>query len=72
MDKAGASPLFVSLFFIARCIIPLILMLGVSYLLRKMGLIAEPPKPPPGYEDENNENSQNNHTTEGDLAHGNT
>ena len=72
MDKAGPGPLFVSLFFIVRCIIPLLLMLGVSYLLKKLGVIAEPPKPPPGYEDEDDENSNNNHSIEGGLAHGNT
>lgn len=77
MDKASANPLLVSLFFIARCLVPLIIMLGISYLLKKLGLIAEPPKPPPEYDDwtidlggvtveENAENS------EGDLAHGNT
>jgi len=66
MDKASANPLLVSLFFVARCIVPLLIMLGISYLLKKFGLIAEPPAPPPGYLSENN----NNNEEEGGLAHG--
>lgn len=75
MGKADANPLLVSLFFVARCLVPLFLMLGISYLLKKLGLIAEPPQPPPGYEDENNEGGplqSSEETVEGDLAHGNT
>jgi len=34
------------LFFTLRCLIPLMIMLGISYLLRKFGLVQEPPKPP--------------------------
>jgi hypothetical protein len=41
-------------------------MLGVSYLLRRFGFIAESPTPPPEYEDENNHNPSNE---PGDLAH---
>ncbi len=67
MDKATANPFFVALLFILRCLIPLIIMLGVSYLLRRFGFIAESPTPPPDYEDENN---QNHHNDTGDLAHG--
>jgi len=42
-------------------------MLGVSYLLKKLGLIAESPKPPP--ESPNNVNDHPN-PGEGGLAHG--
>lgn len=66
MDKATANPFFVALLFILRCLIPLIIMLGVSYLLRRFGFIAESPTPPPEYEDENNHNPSNE---PGDLAH---
>lgn len=46
MDNVSANPIFVVLFFVLRCIIPLVLMLGVSALLRKLGLIAPPPQEP--------------------------
>jgi hypothetical protein len=69
MDKASANPLLVSLFFVARCLVPLVIMLGFSYLLKRLGLIAEAPEPPPDYENDNGEQNQNE---EGGLAHGNT
>lgn len=65
MDK-GANPLIVSLLCVARCVIPLVIMLGVTYLLKRLGLIAEAPKPPPDYE----EDESSNHSSEGGLAHG--
>ena len=43
MEKATANPFLIGLFFFIRCIVPLMLMLGVSYLLRKLGIITEPP-----------------------------
>jgi len=67
MDKATANPFFVALMFFLRCLIPLLIMLGVSYLLRRFGFIAESPPPPADYEDEN---TQDNHNDTGDLAHG--
>ncbi len=42
------SPIVVALLFAVRCLVPLLIMLGVSYLLKRLGLIAEPPAPPPG------------------------
>ena len=68
MDKASTNPLIVSLFFVLRCVIPLILMLGVSYLLQRLGVIAEPPPPPP---DNAMDNNQPLNSEEG-LAHGNS
>jgi hypothetical protein len=66
MDQANgnANPFLVSLFFIARCLIPLVFMLGVTYLLKKLGLVAESPPPPP--DQDNNGNNED----EGGLAHG--
>jgi hypothetical protein len=53
MDEATANPVFVALLCVARCLIPLIVVLGISYLLRRLGLVA-PPTPPPGdYADHN-------------------
>jgi hypothetical protein len=69
MEEANSTnPLFVGLFFILRCVIPLAIMLGISYLLKRFGVIAEPPKPPPDW----NNGSSNNNTInpgEGGAAH---
>lgn len=64
MDEPSVNPLFVALLFILRCLVPLLIMLGVSELLRRWGLLkrSAPPPPEPG-------ENENNHT-EGGLAHG--
>ncbi len=46
MDRVSANPIFVALFFILRCLVPLLVMLGISYLLRRLGLIVPPPQEP--------------------------
>lgn len=51
MNEPSASPLFVALLFILRCLVPLAILFGISYLLRKLGLVAEPPEPPSDYEE---------------------
>ena len=66
MQESAESPIIVALLFAVRCIVPLLLMLGVSYLLRRLGLIAELPSPPP---DQNNGNN-GNHKPGGGIAHG--
>lgn len=40
------NPITILLMFGGRCLAPLLLMLGVSYILRRLGLIKEPPPPP--------------------------
>ena len=46
MDESSASSFFMVLLFILRCLIPLAILFGVSYLLRRMGLVAiEAPEP---------------------------
>jgi hypothetical protein len=46
MNEPSANSFFVVLLFILRCIIPLAILFGVSYLLRRMGLVAiETPEP---------------------------
>jgi hypothetical protein len=65
MEEANTNPFLVSLFFVARCLVPLLIMLGISYLLKKLGFIADPPKPPPDWEKENSGN--NNAANEGGL-----
>jgi hypothetical protein len=57
MGDASANPIWVALLCVARCLVPLLIMLGVSYLLRRLGLVKTPPKPPQEYLD--SDNSQN-------------
>jgi hypothetical protein len=67
MENANANPLIIALLCLLRCLIPLVIMLGISYLLKRFGLIAvtpDRPEEPSDYENPNNE--------KGDLAHGNT
>jgi hypothetical protein len=45
MEEVSTNPVFIALLCIARCLIPLLIMLGISYLLRKFGLIKAAPKP---------------------------
>jgi bacteriorhodopsin len=46
MNEPSASSFYMVLLFILRCIIPLAVLFGVSYLLRRMGLVVvEPPEP---------------------------
>lgn len=58
-ETSGSNPIFVGLFFFARCVVPLAIMLGISYLLKRLGLIAEPPKPPPGWDNGGPESQPN-------------
>jgi hypothetical protein len=48
LEESGANPMIVVLLFMVRCLVPLALMLGLSFLLRRFGLITEPPPPPGG------------------------
>jgi hypothetical protein len=41
MDDTIANPIIVALMFIARCLVPLGIMLVISHYLRKWGLILE-------------------------------
>lgn len=64
MDDPTASPLVVPLLFVLRCLIPLLLLFGLSYLLRKFGLISEPPAEP------QDEPGGDKKSGKGDLLHG--
>jgi hypothetical protein len=66
MENSSTNPLIVILLFILRCLVPLIIMLGVSQLLRKFGLIRETTLP-----EEKQKEGDDNNLDEGDLAHGN-
>lgn len=67
MDEMTANPFVIILFFIIRCLIPLAIMLGISYIIRRFGLVTAPPPPP-----KEPENEADNHQidTNGGLAHG--
>jgi len=67
MGNSLDSPLLIILFFLLRCLVPLIILMGISYLLRKLGLVSEPYKKPP-------EDQSNNHNPigKGGLEHGKT
>ena len=55
MEEVSSNPVFVALLCIARCAIPLLLMLGITYLLRRLGLIKVAPKPPQEYLESEND-----------------
>ena len=56
MNETSASPVIVALLFVLRCLVPLAILFGISYLLRRLGLVAETPEPP-SEEEENGDNS---------------
>lgn len=46
MNETSGNPIFVVLLFALRCLVPLAILFGISYLLRKLGLVATPPPEP--------------------------
>jgi hypothetical protein len=46
MVDVTANPVYVALLCIARCLIPLLILFGISWLLRHFGVIAKPAPPP--------------------------
>ena len=66
MQETTEGPIFLIeiLLFVLRCLVPLLLLLGLSYLLRRMGLIKPPPPPPPDRDNGNND------ANGGGVAHG--
>jgi hypothetical protein len=46
IEKQVADPIIIVLMFLARLAIPVLIMLGISYLLKRLGLIKEPPPSP--------------------------
>jgi hypothetical protein len=51
----GSNPIYIALLCVARCLIPIIILFGISYLLRRFGFIAKPTMPPSGYEESEND-----------------
>jgi hypothetical protein len=75
MQEGTEGPIFLveALLFVLRCLVPLLLMLGVSYLLKRLGLITPPPPPPPDRDNGDNGHNGNggdNKTNGGGVAHG--
>jgi hypothetical protein len=49
MGDASANPFFVGLLCVARCLVPVLILFAISYLLRRFGVIAKPPRPTDEY-----------------------
>lgn len=62
MNEPSANPVIVALLFILRCLVPLGILFGVSYLLRKLGLVSidepEPQEEPEKDEDNSSKNAK--------------
>lgn len=43
MNGQSSEPIIILLMFLARCLVPVLVLLGISYLLRRLGLIQEEP-----------------------------
>ncbi len=52
------NPVFVALLFILRCLVPLIILFGISYLLRRLGLVVTESPEPPEEDEKQDENPQ--------------
>jgi hypothetical protein len=50
MGDASANPVYIAILCILRCLVPLLLLFGISYLLRRFGVIAKPAPPPDEYQ----------------------
>lgn len=60
MNETAANPVFVVLLFILRCLIPLAILFGISYLLRRFGLVTiETPEPPDERDDQDEGDDKN-------------
>lgn len=60
MNETAANPVFVALLFILRCLVPLAILFGISYLLRRMGLVVIESPEPPEESDEQDDGPHNN------------
>jgi hypothetical protein len=50
MGDATANPIYVAMLCIARCLVPLVILFGISYLLRRFGIVKKPAPPPEEYQ----------------------
>jgi hypothetical protein len=59
MNETAANPVFVVLLFILRCLVPLVILFGISYLLRRFGLVTiETPEPPDERKDQDEDEDE--------------
>jgi hypothetical protein len=58
MNETAGNPVFVALLFILRCLVPLAILFGISYLLRRFGLVVLEAPEPPDERDDEDESSQ--------------
>ena len=59
MNETATNPVFVVLLFILRCLVPLVILFGISYLLRRFGLVTiESPEPPDERDDQDEDNDK--------------
>jgi len=65
MNETASNPIFVVLLFILRCLIPVGILFGISYLLRRLGLVANESPEPPDERDEQDEEADDNEDEEG-------
>lgn len=59
MNETG--PVFVALLFILRCLVPLLVLFGISYLLRRLGLVVTDTPEPDEEADRQDEYPQKEH-----------
>jgi len=50
MNDVASNPVYIALLCILRCLIPLLVLFGISYLLRRLGVVAKPAPPPAEYQ----------------------
>ena len=61
MNETAANPIFVALLFILRCLVPLAVLFGISYLLRRLGLVViDRPEPSDDSDDRDDNPSAKN------------
>lgn len=71
MNDSSTGPLVIGLLFILRCLIPLGILFGISYLLQRLGLVDNnnaPEKKTGSYEDEGGQISGVPSTTPGKTS----
>ena len=53
MNDPSSNPIYIVFLFLLRCLVPIAILFGISYLLRKMGFVAtEAPEPPDDRDDD--------------------
>jgi hypothetical protein len=61
MEETAANPLIIAVLCLLRCVVPLGILLGISYVLRRLGLIPQPPSAPSNFTSQAVEHGGLNH-----------